>query len=70
MNQLNELTRFRYGQSATAMDFLPATFYVGAKAHPNAWLSAVPRDNLNLNLVVGLNWAFRRPKPKAAEVLE
>ena len=157
MDQLNQLTRFRYGGSAKPMDFLPATFYVGAKAHPNAWFSAgllatarcegpyswaemrgavnvepgscfgisasaaygsfgpklstalnlripnflalfigaemsspyfvsteprakhtihdyingdvvaIPRDNLNLNLVVGLNWAIRRPSARSAK---
>ena len=40
------------------------------KDYINGDVVAFPRDNLNLNLVVGLNWAFRRPKPKAAEVLE
>ena len=160
MQQLNELTRFRYGSGSSSMDFLPATFYVGAKAHPSDWFSAgllatarcegpyswaemrgavnlepgscfgisasaaygsfgpklstalnlripdflalfigaemsspyfvsteprashtikdyingdvvaFPRDNLNVNLVVGLNWAIRRPKPKTEEVSE
>jgi hypothetical protein len=160
MRQLKELTRFRYGSSGSALDFLPATFYVGAKAHPNDWFSAgllgtfrserayswaelraalnlepadwfgisfsgaygsfgpklcsalnlripnflafffgaemsspyfvstepranhtirdyingdvvaLPRDNCNINLVFGLNWAFRRPKPKGGEVSE
>ena len=160
MGQLNDLTRFRYGSGGSTLDFLPATLYLGAKAHPSDWFSAgllatarcegpyswaemrgavnlepgscfgisasaaygsfgpklstalnlripdflalfigaemsspyfvsteprashtikdyingdvvaFPRDNLNVNLVVGLNWAIRRPKPKAEEVSE
>ena len=41
MSQLNELTRFRYGSGGgTTLDFLPATFFVGATAHPSNWFSA------------------------------
>ena len=40
MEQLNKLLEFRRTGTSSAMDFLPATFYVGAKAKPNDWFAA------------------------------
>jgi hypothetical protein len=40
LEQLQKLTEFRKVGTTSAMDFLPATFYVGAKAKPNDWFAA------------------------------
>ena len=40
MEELDQLTMFHRMGSAKPMDFLPATFYLGAKAHPCDWFSA------------------------------
>ncbi len=40
MEQLNQLLEFHKTDKGSPMGFLPATFYVGAKAHPTDWFSA------------------------------
>ena len=40
LEELNRLLEFRRTGSSSATDFLPATFYVGAKAKPCDWFSA------------------------------
>jgi hypothetical protein len=39
MDELNRLMEFRRTDKGSPMDFLPATFYLGAKLHPAHWFS-------------------------------